>query len=181
MTGPMPRAVYAARAAAISLAGVTCALAPHAANADPLAPQSAAECRAISDFTQRGQCWDALDRAGLHNDQVVKKRTFGLGLRPPAAAAVVAAKPQKEHGAKHSDPETAEIRGLTLTIATVGDTPQGRVLLTSTDGAVWEQTDGDQVTNRPSPGDTFKVSKAALGGYLCHVTRWQPVRCQRDK
>jgi hypothetical protein len=183
MTHPGPRVARAARASAIAvaIAGATCAFEPHVAQADPLAPQSAAECRAISDFTQRGLCWDALDRAGLHNDQVVKKRDFGLGVRPPAAAAVTAAKPEKKHDGKRSNPETAEVRGLTLTIASVGDTPQGRVLLTATDGAVWEQTDGGPVTDRPSPGDTFQVSKGAMGGYMCHVTRWQLVRCQRDK
>ena len=178
MTRSEPRA---ATSAALALAGVACVFAAPAAQADPSAPQSAADCRAISDFTARGLCWDALDRAGLHNDQAVKKRNFGLGARPPAAAAVAAAKPRKEHVKKAADPQNAKVRALTLTIASVGDTPQGRILLTSTDGAVWEQTDGDSVRDRPSPGDTFKISQSILGGYLCQVTRWQPVRCQRDK
>jgi hypothetical protein len=165
---------------ALALAGSVVVFAPHAAQADPAAPQSAADCRAITDFTLRGQCWDALDREGVHDQQVVKKRQFGLGAHPPAAAAIVVPKP-KAVRAQRVKPENSEVNSLTMTIASVGDTPLGRILLTSTDGAVWEQTDGDAVGERPSPGDTFKVSKGAVGGYLCNVTRWQAVRCQRDK
>jgi len=178
MTRPGPQAVQAARAAVIALAGATCVFAAHAAQADPAAPQSAAECRAITDFAQRGQCWDALDRAGLHDQQVVKKRSFGLGLHPPAVAAIVAPKPKKE---KVVNPDAADINSLTMTIASVEDSALGHVILTSTDGAVWEQTDGDPVNQRPEPGDTVEVSKSMFSGYMCHVSRWQAVRCQRDK
>ena len=86
MTLPTPRSAPSAIAAAVALAGLSCVLAPRVAAADPSAPKSAAECRAIADFAQRGQCWDALDREGLHDEQVVKKRTFGLGLAPPDTA-----------------------------------------------------------------------------------------------
>jgi hypothetical protein len=181
MTHPEPRSAQTAMAAAIALAGLSCVFAPGVAAADPAAPKSAAECRAIADFTQRGQCWDALDREGLHDEQVVKKRDFGLGVAPPDAAAVVAPKPKKEAAAKRGKPENGEIRELTLTIASVTLAPQGRVVLTSTDGAVWEQTDSDKVENIPAPGETFKVSKGAMGGFMCHLTRWQTVRCQRDQ
>jgi hypothetical protein len=171
---PEPRA---AMAAVIALAGAIAAgLAPQAARAD--SPPSAAECRAITDFNKRGECWDSLDRAGLHDEQVVKKRGFGLGLHPPSVAAIVPAKPKKE---KVVNPDAADVRSLTLTIASIEDSAMGHIILTSTDGAVWEQTDNDALNARPEPGDTFEVTKAMFGGYMCHVTRWQPVRCQRDK
>ncbi len=173
----MMRPRLQAAKAAIALAGAASIFAPHLAAADPSAPKSPAECRAISDFTLRGQCWDALDRGGGHDEQVQRKRNFGLGAKPPAVAVV--AKAKKEPRAKRSQPENDGINALTLTIANVGDTPLGRILLTSTDGAVWEQTDSDQIVERPSPGDTVQVSKGSLGGYMCHVTRWQLVRCQR--
>jgi hypothetical protein len=49
--------------AAGALAGAAFALAPLMAAADAPTPKSAADCRAISDFNLRGQCWDALDKA----------------------------------------------------------------------------------------------------------------------
>jgi hypothetical protein len=178
MTRPGPQAVQAAKAAVIALAGAACVFAAPAAQADPTAPQSAAECRAITDFAQRGACWDALDSAGLHDQVVVKKKGFGLGARPPVEAAIVVPKPKKE---KVVNPDAGEVNSLTITIASIEDTPMGRMLLTSTDGAVWEQTDSDPLNNPPRVGDTVEVSKSMFSGYMCHMSHWQAVRCQRDK
>ena len=183
MTYPKLRAARTAGAAAVVLTGVMGLFAAHGAYADPSAPKSAAECRALSDFAARGACWDALDRQGLHDEQVVKKRNFGLGAlgsRSPDAA-IKLPKPEKTKSPKRVKPDNGEVDDLTLTIATVQDTPLGRILLTSTDGAVWEQVDGDPVNSRPSPGDTFEVRKKSMGGYMCSVSRWQSVRCQRDE
>jgi len=175
MTRPGPRAAHAARLAAIALAGVAGVLAPYAANAaDTKSPPTAADCRAMTDFTQRGLCWDALDQAGLQDQKTVKKREFGLGARAPATAAVATPKKQRK-----VDP--VEVNGLSLTLASVVDSATGHILLISTDGAVWEQTDGDAITNRPEPGDTVDISKGMFGGYMCQVSRWQTVRCQRDQ
>jgi hypothetical protein len=173
MTRPGPRAAHAARSAAIALAGVAGVFAPLAANAQSKSPPTAADCRAMTDFTQRGLCWDALDQAGLQDQKAVKKREFGLGAHAPAAAAVATPKQRK--------PDPVEVRGLSLTLASVVDSATGHILLISTDGAVWEQTDGDAIMSRPSPGDTVEVSKGMFGGYMCQVTRWQAVRCQRDQ
>jgi hypothetical protein len=158
--------------------GVLCAFAPLTASA---APKTAADCRAISDFTLRGQCWDSLDQQNQKDAQAEKKRDFGLGQNAPSVAAV---KPKKERVAKAPKapkPENDGVHSLILTLASVETTPVGRLLLTSTDGAVWEQTDSDGITHMPEPGDTVQVSKGMLGGYMCQVTRWQAVRCQRDR
>ena len=173
---PEPRAARAAMAAVVALAAAAGALAPRTAQAE--SPPSAAECRAITDFNKRGECWDALDRAGLHDEQVVKKRSFGLGLHAPDVAAVIAPKPKKE---KVVNPDAADVNSLTMTIASDYNSAVGHVILTSTEGAVWEQTDTDVVNERPQPGDTFEVSKSMFSGYMCHVSRWQAVRCQRDQ
>lgn len=169
------------RRAALAAGGLfaaACAFAPVMAAADATNPKSAAECRAISDFNLRGQCWDALDKANQKDVKATKKRDFGLGLHVPSIAAV---KPKKEQVAAERQRESEEVKSLTLTIASVDNTPLGRLLLTSSDGAVWEQTDGDAVTRAPSPGDTVQVSKGFMGGYMCQVSRWQSVRCQRDR
>jgi hypothetical protein len=142
------------------------------------APRSASDCRAISDFAQRGQCWDALDQAKQQDTQVEKKKGFGLGLHAPTVSALV---PKREDRIREEREEREDLRHLTLTLASVENTPLGRLVLTSTDGAVWEQTDGDSINNTPRPGDTVQVSKDLLGGYMCQVTRWESVRCQRDR
>jgi hypothetical protein len=164
--------------AAGALAGAAFALAPLMAAADAPTPKSAADCRAISDFNLRGQCWDALDKANQQETRATKKREFGLGLHLPSVAAV---KPRKEKVAREARRDSEEVRSLTLTLASVESTPLGHLLLTANDGAVWEQTDSDTVTRAPSPGDTIQVSKGMMGGYMCQVSRWQSVRCQRDR
>jgi hypothetical protein len=177
------RAGQAAGAAA--LVGALYALAPHIAAADQPV-KSAADCRAISDFSLRGQCWDSLDQQNQKDVQAVKKRDFGLSLAPQADAAVkpvAEAKPKKERVAKAKAPKpvNTEVTSRTLTLASVDTSRMGHVLMTATDGAVWEQTDGDDILRPPAVGDTMQVSKGMFGGYLCQVTRWQAVRCQRDK
>jgi hypothetical protein len=136
----------------------------------------------MTDFTQRGLCWDSLDKAGLQDQQVVKKREFGLGRAAPADAAVIATKKEEKRLKQLAKKqESQEVHALELTIASVEAAPRGGLILISTDGAIWEQTDGDSLTNQPSPGDTFKVSKGMMGGFMCQVSHWDAVRCQRDK
>jgi hypothetical protein len=174
------RAAFAAGAAA--LAGAACAFVPLAAAADATAPKTAADCRAISDFNLRGACWDALDKSNQQATETAKetkKREFGLGQHTPSVSAV---KPRKEEVAREKKREREETKAQTLVLADVQNTPHGQLLLTSTEGAVWEQVDTDAVNgNGPVPGDTVKVSKGVLGGYMCQVSRWQSVRCQRDR
>ena len=175
-------AMKAAGTAILAMTAAGWAMGLQVARADATNPKSAADCRAITDFDLRGKCWDALDQ----NDQTAqkdqaetKKREFGLGLHYPSIAAIL---PKREEmRAREQKVRTEEIRNQTLTLAAADQTPLGRLLLTSTDGAIWEQTDGDAFTGNLAPGDTVEVSKASLGGYMCHVSRWQSVRCQRDK
>ena len=174
MKRPGHRAVWTAGAAA--LIGAAGAFAPMMAAADA-PPKTAADCRAISDFTLRGQCWDSLDKETQQDTQATKKREFGLGLHMPS----MALKPENEDVARKAKRDKEDVKSLTLTLADIQNTPRGLLLMTATDGAVWEQTDGDSVPGDPVPGDTLKVSKGFLGGYFCQVSRWQEVRCQRDK
>jgi len=175
-------AQFGAAAGAAALLGAALALAPVAASADAPQPGTAAFCRAITDFTERGKCWDSLDKSNqqaVETNKETKKREFGLGLHLPSAAAI---KPRKDDVAEQEKRERDDIRSQVLTLADVQNTPHGQLLMTSSEGAVWEQTDGDAVVGEgPVPGDTVQVSKGMLGGYMCKVSRWQSVRCQRDR
>jgi hypothetical protein len=158
--------------------GAAFAFAPLMAAADAPQPKSAADCRAISDFNLRGQCWDSLDKSTQQETQATKKREFGLGLHLPSVSAIVPSKADRVREAKRDD---EDIRAQTLTLASVENTPLGRLLMTTDSGAVWEQTDQESVNSLPEPGDSVQVSKAMFGGYMCQVSRWQAVRCQRDR
>jgi hypothetical protein len=170
------RALLATGAAA--LIGAAGAFTPMMAAADAPAPKTAADCRAIADFTLRGQCWDSLDKENQQDAQATKKREFGLGQHAPSGTAV---KRNKEDVAREAKQKKEEVNTLVLTLADVQNTPRGLLLMTATDGAIWEQTDGDAVPGDPVPGDTVTVKKGFLGGYFCQVNRWEEVRCQRDR
>ncbi|HEY4029080.1 MAG TPA: hypothetical protein VGM25_01945 [Caulobacteraceae bacterium] len=167
--------------AAGALAGAVFALAPFVAVADAPQPKTAADCRAISDFDLRGKCWDSLDKTNQQATETAKeakKREFGLGLHIPSVSAI---KPRKEDLAREAKAEQEDVKSQTITLASVDNTAVGKLLLTSSEGAVWEQTDSDTVANAPEPGDTVKVSKGMMGGFMCQLSRWQSVRCQRDR
>jgi len=164
---------------AAALIGAAGALVPLMASADAPAPKSAAECRAIKDFNERGACWDALDKQTQTDTSAVRKKLFGFGKDPAEVKQEKEAKTLAKKERRR--PENDGVNSLELTLADVENTPRGLLRLTATDGAVWEQTDGDEVGEGPRPGDTVKISKGFLGGYMCQVTRWQEVRCQRDK
>jgi hypothetical protein len=181
MTRSWPRSAQLAGAAVLALAGVAMVITPRAALADTTtAPKTAADCRAITDFDLRGKCWDALDQQKQEDTQVEKKKNFGFGagLRAPSISSLL---PKKEDRVREERAKTEDVRDLTLTVASIDQTPIGRILVTSTDGAVWEQTDSDEVRSTPAPGDTVQVTKGMMGGYMCQVSRWQSVRCQRDR
>src|SRR6185437_9827768 len=86
---------------AAALIGAACAFVPLVAAADA-PPKSAADCRAISDFSLRGACWDALDKASQKQTQDLqetKKREFGRPLHLPQDAAI---KQKKEDVAREA-------------------------------------------------------------------------------
>jgi len=166
-------------AGAAALIGAACAFAPLAASAGAPSPKSAAECRAIKDFNERGACWDALDKQTQTDTSAVRKKLFGLGRDPAEVKQEKEARAQAKKERRR--PENDGVDSLELTLADVENTRLGQLKMTSTEGAVWEQTDTDEVGEGPRPGDTVTVNKGFLGGYMCQVTRWQKVRCQRDK
>ncbi len=57
--------------------------------------------------------------------------------------------------------------------------PLNRLLMTTTDGAVWAQTDNAPVTRMPRAGDTVRIERGVIGGYLCAINKWSKVRCER--
>lgn len=58
--------------------------------------------------------------------------------------------------------------------------PSDRLVIFTTDGAIWEQTETDPAP-LPASGDTITIHKSTFGGYLCDVSKYKAVRCKRDQ
>ena len=127
-------------------------------------------CAAVANERARHTCLDdVLRRAGLLTPQVEEKerrRQFGT---PPASAAAPAA-PEAQ----------AEATKLLVEVASARRAPDGRLAITTAEGAVWRQTESVEMPQPPAAGDQMTIRQGALGGYRCSVARTNlTFRCER--
>jgi len=125
-------------------------------------------CSAIANAERRLACFDevqkARGRAPAHEAvQTEHRRSFGL--KVPSIAA-----PRLGSG---------EDQSVTVRVAAVGQTHDGKLWIRTEDGAVWDENDTVIVRQPPKVGDSVRIRRAAVGSYLCDFTRWQSVRCER--
>jgi hypothetical protein len=58
----------------------------------------------------------------------------------------------------------------------------GRLFVTTTDGAVWLQTETVDMPQPPVPGDRMTIRKGSMGGYRCSVASTHlTYRCARNR
>ena len=58
----------------------------------------------------------------------------------------------------------------------------GRIYVTTTDGAVWLQTESVMMPQPPMAGDRMTIRKGSMGGYRCSVTSTNlTYRCTRSR
>ena len=57
--------------------------------------------------------------------------------------------------------------------------PLNRLLMVTTDGAVWQQTDNETVSPTPRPGASMTIVHGRINGYFCQFDRLNKVRCTR--
>jgi hypothetical protein len=57
--------------------------------------------------------------------------------------------------------------------------PLNRLLMVTSDGGVWEQSDNETVAPMPKGGQSLEIRKNMFGGYLCIFDKHQGVRCAR--
>jgi len=154
-------------------------------------------CAVRSNERARHACIDdVLRQAGLLTPQAEageRRRQFGLEggaaaapveppappvAAPPIAAPKIAAPPDAPLPPK---PEAASGDRLELEIATAITGLDDKAVLTTTDGAVWQQTDSDTIQRLPRARDRFTVRKASLGSYLCTLPSKITFRCRRTR
>jgi hypothetical protein len=125
-----------------------------------------------------------------------KKRLFGLaipeiklqrrvakeeGEQTGAQAAGPSEAPAVEAAASRARAETDEDR-VTVELSEVALTqPMNRLLLFTTDGALWAQTDNTRLSRLPKAGQSMEIQRGVIGGYLCKVDKWTKVRCERRR
>jgi hypothetical protein len=166
--------------------GVTAAAGAHAQNAPP-AWDTLVRCAQTPDESARLACYDAAMRAAGYSPNpaaVAEEHRKGFGLTMPKVT--VLKKHKREEGAKTAGapaaPEQENPNRIELTVDQVAVTqPVGRVVVFTSEGQIWQQTDTTEINTLPKEGDAFVVRKEALGGYFCDVNKHQAVRCKRVK
>jgi hypothetical protein len=161
------------------------------------------KCAAIGDDTARHTCTDSVFReAGLISEETqaaAKRQSFGLNKKseplaaaaapvqaPAASAAPVsaAAPATASAGAAAPSPpkkEKAQPENLEVTLAKVDKSYDGKLTLTTTDGAIWHQVEGGAVSTIPTQGGTMTITARSLGGYMCATSKYVSFRCYRSK
>ena len=154
----------------------------HAQNTPP-AWDTLVRCAQIANEGDRLACYDTAMRAAGYapNPTAVaedQRKHFGLSL--PRVSVPKRHKKEESQvagAAPQSNPNEIEI-----TVDQVAITqPVGKLVIFSTEGQIWEQTDTTQVNNLPKEGDSVSIHKEALGGFFCDVNKYQSVRCKRMK
>jgi hypothetical protein len=68
-----------------------------------------------------------------------------------------------------------------VTLAHVVQTGNGKLVLTTTDGAVWRQVEDVPVRLLPREGQTMTIAKTSMGGFMCIPSKWVSFRCYRSR
>ena len=135
-------------------------------------------CAAQPSERARHACLDdVLRRAGLlttERETRQQRERFGLkdDAPAPAAAPATAVTPTPSPTA----PATVEVE-----LAQVSTTRDEKLILMTTDGAVWRQIEGTPIRPVPVVGDRMTIRRASMGSFLCEVRRNVGFRCSRSR
>jgi len=159
-------------------AGPSLAAPPPAPTRAP-AIQAVVDCHALADDAARLACYDrtvsAMTAAETSGDlvtidrkqrQAVRRQAFGLTL--PSLAMF-------DRGEK---PE--EVDRLESTATGASRTVEGKWVVRLEDGAVWRQTDDNELFHNPHAGSKVEIRKGVLGAFFMKVDGQQAVRAHRD-
>jgi len=175
-----PAKIMLGVAAASGLLGLGAALAETAASPLPAAVQRLLDCRSVPADTARLACYDAavdelgrLIKAGdivvIDHERVatVKRQAFGFSL--PSLSLF-------DRGEK-----AAELQQVSGVIASAYRSSEGAWVVELEDGAVWRQTDNEQLARAPRRGSKAEIRKAALGSFFMNIDGQRALRMQRVK
>lgn len=115
---------------------------------------------------------DAVRAEPARGKEEERRQSFGLQLpRFPKASRT---------NAKGGERQTNDDQ-LEVTLASVIKGGDGKLVLTTTDGAIWHQVEDIPIHLLPAKGQTMTIAKTALGGFMCKPSRWVSFRCYRTR
>ncbi len=142
---------------------------------------SLVRCAEMGDEGDRLNCYDAAMRSAGYAPKpaavsAARHRLFGLAT--PKIALGRKSK-DKVETAKASSGE--DENNVTVTLGQVARLHDDKLLLITTEGAIWEQTDQVEVQPGPKEGQSMTIRRGPLGGFFCDVNKWKSVRCTRTR
>ena len=142
--------------------------------------QSLSDCRKISEDAARLACYDkaagALDQAESQGQVVVIDREQAKAVRRQAFGFNLPSLNLFSRGAVKTD---EGFDHLNLDLASAHHSSEGKWVFVATDGAVWRQTDNEEIAEDPHQGSKLFVHNGALGSFFCKVDGQPQVRCER--
>ena len=145
--------------------------------------QAIVACQKISEAQQRLQCFDAsvaqLEQATARDEIVVMDRTqikqtrkslFGLSL--PSISIF-------ESDRSDNGQEQEGVSVIDGKIARAAPGPSGKWFFVLDDGARWAQTELTRMRS-PKVGDSIRIRKTALGGYMANINDRPAFRIKRE-
>jgi len=171
------------------LAGVLVLGTTAASAQDTVSPQTrweqVAACAAERSSESRHACVDSVLRAAgaldAETETRVNRENFGRVERsapPPVAAPAVAANAVVAARSDAVEPP-APMEGISTRVSAARIGGDRRILVTTTEGAVWHQVDTDVIRRLPRQGEEFEVREGALGSFRCTANRTTTFRCER--
>ena len=157
--------------------------APHVARAEQAAGAEAGwaaitKCAALADDEARHTCSDeVLRKAGLLPTAQAKasEQRKKFGLERPAVRETSAPVTSGAASVKSED----DLLHVTLThVAKGGD---GKLALTTSEGAVWRQIESATLYPMPVEGQAMAIEKTRLGGFMCKPSPHVTFRCLRAR
>lgn len=165
----------------LCVAAIPIAAWPAAAPAPVRAPavQKVLDCRAETDDARRLACFDkavaAMSEAEGSGDLVTIDREQRRAVRRQVFGLMVPSLAVFDRGEK-----AEEVDKLSVTLATVSKSADGKWILKLQDGAVWRQIDNEELFVPPRAGGKAVIRRGVMGSYLMNIEGQGSFHVHRD-
>ena len=185
---------------------ITAGLSHTARSAELSTPEAAwaamTKCGVIAEDAARHACSDdVLQKAGAVPTAEAKssaqRKQFGLESQPSRAAAsakspapaqvspAAPAQPSAKGSASAPSPAAPRAKAqddrVEVTLSNVMKAGDGTLVLTTSDGAAWRQSESGVLRPEPAEGQKMTIMKKSFGGFMCVSDKRVAFRCYRWK
>jgi hypothetical protein len=167
---------------------MTLVCAPQAARSQKLTNAEAAwaamtKCAAIAAADSRHACADDVMRSAGLLPATQDKPAAQAKPTAPADSAKRRKRLGQQTGAStnSASPPQKDDNQHEVTLAAVEQGGDGKLVLTTTDGAIWRQAERIVIFPPPQQGQTIAITKTSFGGFMCKPSKWVAFRCYRAR